>query len=158
MELLFEKLTRDDSEKIHELQVISFKALLDKYQDYETNPGAETLERIKQRFDYLQVDHYFSKLHGEIIGYIRIAKQNEATYSLSQMFILPNHQGKGYAQQTILQAELLYPQAKNWSLDTIKQESKLCHLYEKMGYRQTGEEKQIQEGMDIVFYRKELAE
>jgi len=41
MELLFEKLTRDDSEKIHELQVISFKALLDKYQDYETNPGAE---------------------------------------------------------------------------------------------------------------------
>jgi predicted GNAT family N-acyltransferase len=158
MELLFEKLTRDDSEKIHELQVISFKALLDKYQDYETNPGAETLERIKQRFDYPQVDHYFTKLQGEIIGYIRIAKQDEATYSLSQMFILPNHRGKGYAQQTILQAELLYPQAKSWSLDTIKQESKLCHIYEKMGYRQTGETKQIKDGMDIVFYRKELAE
>ena len=29
---------------------------------------------------------------------------------------------------------------------------------EKMGYRQTGEEKQIQEGMDIVFYRKNLVD
>ena len=30
-----------DCEKIHQMQTIGFKALLEKYQDYETSPGAE---------------------------------------------------------------------------------------------------------------------
>jgi len=51
-------------------------------------------------------------------------------------------------------AESLHKNAVNWELDTIKQETKLCYLYEKMGYRQTGKEVKIKDGMDIVSYRK----
>jgi hypothetical protein len=43
-----------------------------------------------------------------------------------------------------------------WELDTIKQEGKLCHLYEKMGYKQTGREETIKEGMTLVFYARNL--
>lgn len=50
--------------------------------------------------------------------------------------------------------EALYPEAAHWELDTIKQEPKLCHLYEKLGYRQTGKEEELQPGMTIVFYEK----
>ena len=50
--------------------------------------------------------------------------------------------------------EALYPLAKSWRLDTIKQEAGLVHLYEKMGYRQTGKEKRIKEGMDLIFLEK----
>lgn len=50
--------------------------------------------------------------------------------------------------------ELLYPEAKHWQLYTIKQESKLCHLYEKMGYKQTGKELSIKDEITLAFYKK----
>lgn len=154
MEISLKKLDINDCHEIHQLQVIGFKALLDKYQDYETNPGAETLERIRKRFQYSQIDHYFIQLQGETIGYIRINRLDESTCRLSQLFILPKYQDKGYAQQAIKQVEELNPQAKSWVLDTIKQEKKLRHLYEKMGYKLTGAEKNIKDGMDLVDYAK----
>ena len=143
-----------DCEKIHQMQTIGFKALLEKYQDYETSPGAETIERIKWRFEFPQVRHYFIEANGESVGYIRINRLDEQTCRLSQMFILPIYQGKGYAQQAIQKVEMLNPQAKQWILDTIAQEEKLCYLYEKMGYKQTGTRTNIKEGMDLVDYAK----
>jgi len=157
MKISLKKANIDDFEKIHQMQALGFQALLDEYQDYGTNPGAEALEQIQMRFDYSQIDHYFIMLQDEEIGYIRInSRVDESTCRLSQMFILPKHQGRGYAQQAIAQVELLYPQAKCWILDTIKQESKLCHLYEKMGYKQTGTQKNIKDGMDLVDYAKQV--
>ena len=47
-----------------------------------------------------------------------------------------------------------YPGTKKWELDTIAQEGKLCHLYEKMGYRKTGRLEKLKDGMEIVFYEK----
>jgi GNAT superfamily N-acetyltransferase len=70
------------------------------------------------------------------------------------MFILPEFQGQGFAQQAIKAAEALYPQAEGWQLDTIKEERKLCHLYEKMGYKRTGKEEVLQDNMTIVYFAK----
>ena len=154
MEISLKKATIQDCSQIHQMQTLGFKALLDKYQDFETNPGAESLERIKWRFKFSQIDHYFIQLQGESIGYIRINMLDEKTCRLSQMFILPSFQNKGYAQQAIKQVEDLNPQAENWILDTIKQEEKLCHLYEKMGYCLTGVKNNIKGGMDLVGYAK----
>ena len=154
MNISLEKAEMQDADQIHKMQIISFKSLLDKYQDYETNPGAEAVERIKKRMEYPQISSYFVKLQSENIGHIRINMLDENTYKLSQMFILPKYQGNGYAQQAIKQAEALHPKAKKWELDTIKQEPKLCHLYEKMGYRPTGEEKNLKDKMDLIYYAK----
>ena len=143
-----------DAEKIHCMQVAGFKALLDKYRDFETSPGAETLERVKIRFENPQIDHYFINLNDESIGYLRVNRLEANTCRLSQLFVLPEYQANGYAQQAIRQVELLYPQASKWTLDTIKQEQKLCYLYEKMGYRQTGLVTNIKDGMDLVDYIK----
>ena len=154
MEIQLKAATIDDCEKIHSMQMVGFKALLDKYQDFETSPGAETLEHIKMRFEYPQIDHYFINLNDENIGYIRINRLDTNTCRLSQMFVLPDYQGNGYAQQAIKQVEALNPLVNNWLLDTIKQEQKLCYLYEKMGYKQTGTETSIRDGMDLVDYAK----
>ena len=153
-ELYLKSATIEDSEKIYKMQIIGFKALLEKYQDYDTNPGAETLEGVKKRFALDAVDQYFITLQDEDIGYIRIVHMGEGTYKLSQLFILPGYQNNGYAQAAIIQAELLYPDAKKWILDTIKQETKLCRLYEKLGYKLTGVEKNVKPGMDLVDYEK----
>ena len=75
---------------------------------------------------------------------------------LKQIYILPEYQGKGYAQRALRLAEALYPSALRWELDTILQEEKLCHLYEKMGYRQNGRTEENKENMTLVFYAKDV--
>jgi len=154
MNITLQKATIHDTEEIHKMQILAFKPLLEKYQDHETSPGAETAERVRARLAHPQMFSYLIRLGAENIGHIRIGALGENAYYLSQMFLLPEHQGNGYAQQAIRQVEALYPDAKSWTLDTIKQEAKLRHLYEKMGYRLTGEEKNIKDGMDLVYYKK----
>ena len=43
-----------------------------------------------------------------------------------------------------------------WQLDTIAQEEKLRHLYEKMGYRRIEKTEQIKAGMELVYYEKPM--
>lgn len=50
----------------------------------------------------------------------------------------------------------MYNDARYWELDTILQEQGNCYLYEKLGYRRTGEIKQINDEMTIVSYEKHL--
>lgn len=154
MEIKLQKAYIGDCEEIHKMQVKSFKHLLDKYDDINTNPGAESLEKIIGRMKQEFTDYYFIKLDDKNIGAIRIVRLKGNVCRISPMFILPEFQGKGYAQQTIRAVEALFSQADSWQLDTIKEETKLCHLYEKMGYKRTGKEEVIQDNMSIVCYSK----
>lgn len=148
MQIRLTKATINDCKQIHQMQVKAFESLLIKYNDKETNPGSETLERVKQRMGQIFTDYYFIELDTTKIGVIRVATNIQNVCRIAPMFILPAYRSKGYAQQAIMEAELLYPDINIWELDTIKQENKLCHLYEKMGYVITGKEERIQEGMD----------
>ena len=89
----------------------------------------------------------------EVIGAVRV-RWNDDIYVLAQILIIPEYQGLGYAQEAIHLVEAMYPNASLWRLDTIAQEAKLCHLYEKMGYHKTGHSEHIKNGMDIIFYEK----
>ena len=66
----------------------------------------------------------------------------------------PDYRGKGYAQDAIRAVEDIYGK-DHWCLDTILQEKGNLHLYEKMGYHQTGKIEHINDRMDIVFYEKD---
>ena len=156
MEISLKKARSENCKQIHEMQIRSFAELLDKYHDYTTNPGAETIEKIEQRMAQDFTDYYFICLDNKHIGVIRIVKLNDDSCRIAPMLIEPKFQGKGYAQQVILKAEFLYSRAKHWTLDTIKQESKLCYLYEKMGYKITGKEENIKDDMTLVYYAKEI--
>lgn len=148
------KATVDDCREIHELQIKSFEELLTKYNDTKTNPGAESYERILERFNQDFTDYYLIQYNNMNVGAIRIVRFDVDVCRISPMFILPEYQGNGVAQQAIQAVELLYPHAKSWTLDTIKEEEKLCHLYEKMGYKKTGKEEKLQEDMTIIYYAK----
>ena len=45
-----QKAIKSDLNTIYEMQKAAFQPLLEKYQDYETNPAAESFERTAQRF------------------------------------------------------------------------------------------------------------
>jgi GNAT superfamily N-acetyltransferase len=74
--------------------------------------------------------------------------------NLKTLYVLPEYQGFGYAQQAIKLVEKLHYEVDEWRLDTILQEVRNCNLYEKMGYAKTGEVKTIKNGMDLVYYKK----
>lgn len=152
--LSLDKASVKDSFEIHKMQVTAFQELLRKYQDIKTNPGAESIDKIFQRIKQKGTDYYFITLNGKHIGAIRVVQLEDSKSRISPMFILPEFQGKGYAQEALCQIEHLYTNTFAWELDTIKQESKLCHLYEKMGYLPTGKENVVKDGMTIIFYRK----
>jgi len=156
LEVSLVKADMKDCWQIYEMQVESFKDLLDKYKDYDTNPAAEPLERTEQRMALDVVDYYFICLDGKKIGVLRVVQLDEDVFRIGMIFILPEYQGKGYGKQSILKTEMLYPNAKKWELTTIKQEIKLCHFYELMGYETTGEETEIQDDMAIIGYTKYL--
>lgn len=151
--IYLQKAVRSDCQTIHEIQVKAFGPLLEKYHYLETNPAAESIERIVQRFEQNFTDYYLIFDGNRLIGMLRVCDFEEVC-RISPICILSEYQGHVHAQKALLLAETLYPNAKKWTLDTILQEKKLCYLYEKMGYKQTGKFEKINNGMDLVFYEK----
>jgi hypothetical protein len=144
-----------DAEEIWKMQKSAFAELFEKYKDFDTSPANEPLDkvimRLRQPFTYF----YFIRLNGRNIGAIRVVDKKPSTEPkrISPLFILPEFRNKGYAQSAILQAENIHG-ALNWELETILQESAICHLYEKTGYRKTNRIKEINTNMTLIFYKK----
>ncbi len=143
-----------DIKTIWQMQVESFAELLEKYKDYETNPAAESCERIRQRFKQPFTHYYFIVADNEIVGFIRVVdKKDDSKKRISPIGILPKYRNKGYAQAAIKAVEDIHG-TDNWSLDTIITEQSNCYLYEKMGYHRTEKTEKINEKLTLVFYEK----
>ncbi len=155
MEVTLLRADIDDAKELHAMQIEAFKELLEKYQDFETSPGNENLEKVEARLKQDFTYYYFICIGQQKAGAIRIVdkKENGKNKRISPIFILPEFQGKGIAQKAIRLCEDLHG-SENWELDTILQEQKNCHLYEKAGYRKTGRTEVINERLTLVFYEK----
>ena len=146
---------KDDMPNLWKMQIDAFSELLRKYRDYETNPGAESLEKVMARYDQPWTTYYYIVARGKNVGAIRIVdKKDGSRKRISPIWIMPEYRNKGYAQAAIMAAEKIYG-SNHWCLDTILQEAGNLHLYEKMGYHQTGRIERISDWMDIVFYEKD---
>lgn len=156
MDISLIKAELKDAETIHVMQIKSFMDLLERYQDFETSPANEPIEKIIDRINQPFSDYYIIKRAGAAVGGIRIVKNDNKLYRISPIFILPEHQGEGIAQKVFQMIEQIYCDAKAWELDTILQEKRNCYLYEKLGYNQTGKMEVINSKMTLVFYEKYL--
>lgn len=155
MEVTLLRADIDNAKELHAMQVEAFKELLEKYQDFDTSPANETVEKVEARLKQDFTFYYFICIGQQKVGAIRIVdkKENGKSKRISPIFILPEFQGKGIAQKAIRLCEEMHGD-DNWELDTILQESKNCYLYEKMGYRQIGKTKVINERLTFTFYEK----
>lgn len=156
MEVCLRKAGLEDAQIIHEMQVKAFESLLEKYEDYKTNPGNESIEKVIRRINEEQSDYYLINMDKVTVGAIRVVKVENMIYRVSPIFVLPEYQGKGIAQKVFKLIETLHSDAMEWRLDTILQEKGNCYLYEKLGYIKTGETKIVNDKLTIVFYRKEF--
>lgn len=144
-----------DCPLIHSIQVKSFIGMLQKYNDFESNPAAESLDQIQQRFQQPFTDYYLIMLDEEPVGMLRVCNFG-LNCQLSPICVLPEFRGRGYAVTAIGLMENLYPEAMIWKLDTIMQEKHLCRLYEGLGYQRTGKTENVKDGMDLIFYEKHM--
>lgn len=155
MEICLLRAGIEDAKELHAMQAESFKELLDKYQDFDTNPGNESEEdievRLRQEFTY----YYFICLGRHKAGAVRVVDKKETggNKRISPIFILPEYQGRGLTQKAIQLCEEIHGE-KGWGLSTILQEPKNCHVYEKAGYQRAAGEKVINEKLTLIFYEK----
>ena len=155
MNIELKPIMREDVETVWKMQVEAFSGLLDKYQDYDISPAAEGLDKVLARFEQSWTTYFFIMADDENVGVIRVVdKKDGSRKRISPIWIMPEYRNKGYAQQAIFEVEKIYG-SNHWSLETILQEKGNLHLYEKLGYHQTGRIDKINEHMDIVYYEKD---
>ena len=150
------KIGVDDAEKLWKMQVKAFQGLYEKYQDTETSPATETIDKIIMRLNQSFTYYYFIEENGIIVGAVRVVDRQEKGMAkrISPIFIMEEYRNKGYAQRAIQLVEEIHG-SSDWELDTILQEKGNCYLYEKMGYQQTGKTETINNKMTLVFYKKD---
>ena len=144
-----------DAKEIWEMQVKSFKNLLDKYQDFETNPASETISNVEMRLKQNFTFFYFIFIDNKKVGAIRVVdyKEKNKNKRISPLFILPEYRNKGIAQSVIKICEEIHGNT-NWELSTILEEKGNCYLYEKLGYHSTGKTQVINDRLTLIFYEK----
>lgn len=144
-----------DAKEIWKMQVKSFKNLLDKYQDFETNPASETILNVEMRLKQNFTFFYFIFIDNKKVGAIRVVdyKEKNKNKRISPLFILPEYRNKGIAQSVIKICEEIHGNT-NWELSTILQEKGNCYLYEKLGYYPTGKTQVINDRLTLIFYHK----
>lgn len=145
-----------DAARILELQRRAFQPLLDKYEDYDTSPATETLDRVMTRITEPGSACHMIMMDGSMIGMLRVKRAGEGAYRVGPVFVAPEHQGKGAAQAAFRLIEQMYADARVWTLTTILEEAGNCRLYEKLGYTRTGEYKKINERMTFVGYERRV--
>jgi GNAT superfamily N-acetyltransferase len=143
-----------DAEIVHDMKIKSFMPLLVKYQDFETSPANEPIEKVIAEIKQLRTDYYIIKKDGISVGGIRIVKMENKHNRVSPVFVLPEYQGKGIGQKVFQMVEQIYFDVRVWELDTILQEQGNCYLYEKLGYERTGKTEIINDKMTLVYYEK----
>ncbi|MGB3260746.1 GNAT family N-acetyltransferase [Paenisporosarcina sp.] len=151
-----ERATIKDAESLFDMQVKAFTPLMEKYKDYAINPANEKIERVITRITNPNGVFYKILLDTKFVGAICVFWKEDVQFWISPMFIFPEYQGQGIAKKAILLTEERFPHAVSWELATILEEKRNCHLYEKMGYVQTGEKRRINELTTLVFYKKVL--
>ena len=155
MEINLVRADLDDAKEIHAMQIAAFRELLEKYQDFETSPASESVEKVDARLRQDVTSYYFICVGQTKVGAVRVVdwKEYGKNKRISPIFIMPEFQGRGIAQKALRLCEEAHGSG-NWELDTILQEPKNCHLYEKMGYRRTGKTEVVNDRLTLVFYEK----
>ena len=157
MKIELQKTTVEQAPKWLEMQIEAYTPYLEIYHDYDVNPAAETLERVIERMNAPCQEHFFIVKDGEVAGSVRTGWWPDTTrYRIGGILILPRFQNRGIGQVAMNLVESRYPNATTWELDTLLQEKRNLHFYEKLGYQREGGESVVNDKLTLVFYKKYL--
>ena len=155
MKITLVKATESDIKEIWKMQGEAFKSLLEKYQDYDMSPATESYENVLNKYKQPLTSYFFIIRNNEKVGVVRVIdKKDGSRKRIAPIWIMPVYRNQGLAQLAMREVEKIYG-SQHWQLDTILQEQGNIYLYEKLGYKRTGEIENIKVGMDIVYLIKD---
>lgn len=153
-----------DVDTLCELQKSAFLPIYERYRD-SGNPYLRGTEDILRRLDSLSF-RYFTVLDGEsIIGgvlYRReggtpfIKRLNSGEYYLARIYIKPDHQCMGIGKKAILLCENELHDAVKFYVDFPKELEKNRKCYRNAGFHDTGKELEVEPGLTLVAYEKNV--
>ena len=119
------------------------------------SPATERYENVWNKYKQPWTSYYFITRNNEKVGVIKVIdKKDGSRKRIAPIWIMPEFRNQGLAQLAMREVEKLYD-SHHWQLDTILQEQGNIYLYEKLGYKKTGEIENIKDGMDIVYLIKD---
>ena len=151
-----------DAELIHQMKYEAFLPLYEKYHDDETSPVREKIDKVIWQLKSEYTDYYIICWKGQDVGAVRVVRKLaktelvEGVLYISPLFILPEYQNRNIAYIALQKVFALYQDVASWKLDTIKQETGNCHLYEKCGFVRVGDEHIINDKMTLIDYEKQM--
>lgn len=153
MDIKISKSSMKEAGSLLKIQTEAFKEDLKKYKDYDSSPAAESLDFFKYRMENSL--HYTIFVDGEMAGGICLVKVSDAHYYLFRIFLRPKYQNKGLGTKILSKIEKQFPRVRKWSLDTPRDNERNRHVYEKFGYKKTGELK-VNEILTLIKYEKKI--
>lgn len=126
-----------------------------KYFDTKISPVFKTYSRFLSKVKSENTISFWIIYNGIRVGELFLLFKEDMIH-ISDLFVLEKYQNKGIAQNVINTVHSMYSDYKCWHLFTIKQEKGNCHLYEKLGYTQTGVERKINKRMTLIEYERRI--
>lgn len=143
----------EEAETLWLIQRRAFAPDLEKYNDRDTNPANESLDRLCLKIARCL---YFTILDGEtIVGGADVRQKDEFHFRLNRIYIDPDCQNRGIGTEAIRLIETQFPSAQEWDLDTPHLSFRNHHLYEKLGYEKVGQIEQT-ESLTLFLYEKKM--
>ncbi len=151
-----EEFKESDIDIVFDIQQAAYKPLYEKYHDDRLNPYMESKETVLRKYTRAGTKGYIFIENGIAVGAVRVNIDAESKCGrISALAVYPQYQGRGIAQNALHEIEKIHSEVKRWILDTILQEEGNCHLYEKLGYKNTGKLEVINEKMTLIYYEKQ---
>ena len=144
----------EDADLFYSLMREAFLPLYLRYQDHETSPANEPLEKTVRRLSAPDSHCFFISADGQTVGGIRIVDGSDGERRISPLFVAPRFQNRGIAGRVLAMCFEKFSDTVLWRLTTIKQEPGNCWLYRKMGFRQTPGETVINEKMTLIDFER----
>lgn len=69
----------EDMQTVWKMQIKAFSDLLEKYQDYDSSPAAESFEKVMARYQQPWTTYYFISSGEETVGVIRVVDKKDGS-------------------------------------------------------------------------------
>lgn len=137
MEIKIQRTNINEAEVLLDIQREAFKEDLEKYQDYDTSPATESIEKLIRKIN--NSFHYTVFLDNTIIGGIEVRKLSETQFYLNRIYLSPTYHNQGIGTKLMKFVENEFSQALEWTLSTPYMNYRNHYFYENFGYKKISE-------------------
>ncbi|MNZ58880.1 putative acetyltransferase [compost metagenome] len=139
-----------DLEQLLQLQYLSYQSEAEIYDDYTIPPLKQTITELEEEFKVQMI--LKAVIDNRLVGSVR-AYMEEGICKIGKLIVHPDYQNRGIGSQLMNEIELRFTRCDKFELFTGEKSLRNIYLYNKLGYRQTGELR-VSPQLTIIYMEK----